>query len=68
MNQFLDKESMCKHYCTFFMLFFAFSLMGQQEKTYIKAGLFYDSEQNKLLENKLIVVENGIITDISDDN
>ena len=59
---------MCKHYCTFFMLFFAFSLMGQQEKTYLKAGLFYDSEQNKLLENKLIVVENGIITDISDDN
>ncbi|WP_318310120.1 metal-dependent hydrolase family protein [Flagellimonas crocea] len=57
---------MCKYYCTCLLLFFASVLYGQQSKTYIKAGVFYDSEQNKLLQNKLIVVENGSITDVLD--
>ncbi len=57
---------MCKYYCTCLMLFFASFLFGQQAKTYIKAGIFYDSEQNKLLKNRMIVVENGTITGILD--
>ncbi|MBO0343492.1 amidohydrolase family protein [Flagellimonas profundi] len=59
---------MRQYYCTFFMLLFASFLSGQQAKTYIKAGLFYDSEQNEFLENKLIVVENGLIVEVSDAN
>ena len=52
-------------YClSFLMLFFSFHLLGQNGKTYIKAGLFYDSEENMLLENKLIAVENDVIVGI----
>ncbi|MEH1008409.1 amidohydrolase family protein [Winogradskyella sp. ECml5-4] len=37
---------------------------GQQKDTYIKAGLFYDSEQNVLLKDKVIHVKNNRIASI----
>lgn len=43
-------------------------LVAQQKETYIKAGLFYDSQQNVLLKNKIIYVRGTRIVSIGDFN
>lgn len=41
-------------------------LIGQQTSTYIKAGLLYDSKNNKLLKNKLIQIQGTKIISIDE--
>lgn len=55
---------------TFIILFVFTSLAGvvAQEVTYIKAGLFYDSEQNVLLKNKAIQIKGNKIIAIGEFN
>lgn len=43
-------------------------LFAQQNETYIKAGLFYDSQQNILLKNKVIHVKGTKIVSIGEFN
>lgn len=41
-------------------------LLAQQESTYIKAGLLYDSKNNKLLKDKLIQIQGNKIISIDE--
>lgn len=43
-------------------------LVAQQKETYIKAGLFYDSQQNLLLKNKVIHIKGTKIVSIGEFN
>ncbi len=48
------------------LISFQAKLLGQQESTFIKAGLLYDSKNNKLLKNKLIHIQGNKIISIGD--
>ena len=41
-------------------------LIGQESSIYIKAGLLYDSKENKLLKNKLIQIRGTKIISVSE--